>query len=75
MYKKMFELINDKLNFHNNINLEVKKIEIKDNKIKLVFLDKNLMKVKTMRYEMDWIYSELKLKKVYFKPFKDKYFR
>ncbi len=75
MYKKMFELINDKLNFHNNINLEVKKIEIKDNKVKLVFLDKNLMKVKTMRYEMDWIYSELKLKKVYFKPFKDKYFR
>lgn len=75
MYKKMFELINDKLNFHNNIKLEVKKIEIKDNKVKLVFLDKNLMKVKTMRYEMDWIYSELKLKKVYFKPFKDKYFR
>lgn len=75
MYKKMFELINDKLNFHNNINLEVKKIEIKDNKVKLVFLDKNLMKVKTMRYEMDWIYSELKLKKVYFKAFKDKYFR
>ena len=75
MYKKMFELINDKLNFHNNINLEVKKIEIKDNKVKLVFLDKNVMKVKTMRYEMDWIYSELKLKKVYFKPFKDKYFR
>jgi hypothetical protein len=71
----MFELINDKLNFHNNIKLEVKKIEIKDNKVKLVFLDKNLMKVKTMRYEMDWIYSELKLKKVYFKPFKDKYFR
>lgn len=75
MYKKMFELINDKLNFHNNIKLEVKKIEIKDNKVKLVFLDKNLMKVKVMRYEMDWIYSELKLKKVYFKPFKDKYFR
>lgn len=75
MYRKMFELINDKLNFHNNIKLEVKKIEIKDNKVKLVFLDKNLMKVKTMRYEMDWIYSELKLKKVYFKPFKDKYFR
>lgn len=75
MYKKMFELINDKLNFHNNIKLEVKKIEIKDNKVKLVFFDKNLMKVKVMRYEMDWIYSELKLKKVYFKPFKDKYFR
>ena len=65
MYKKIFELINDKLNFHNNINLEVKKIEIKDNKVKLVFLDKNLMKVKTMRYEMDWIYSELKLKSLF----------
>jgi hypothetical protein len=73
----MFELINNELNFLNDNTLELKKIEIKGIKVKLVFLDKNLMKVKTMLYEMDWLGPEpkLKFKKDYVKPFNDKYFR
>ena len=82
MYSKMFELINDELNFLNDNTLELKKIEIKSNKVKFVFLDKlylgrPLMKVKVRRYEMDWFPEEpkLKFKKEYLKPFNDKYFR
>lgn len=77
MYSKMFELINKELNALNDNALELKKIEIKGIKVKLVFLDKNDMKVKTILYEMDWFAQEpkLKFKKVYDKPFNDKYFR
>lgn len=81
MFSKMFELINDELNFLiNNIpkgTLELKKIEIKGNKVKFVFLDKIDIKVKIMIYEIDWLSSEPKLefKNDYSKPFNDKYFR
>ena len=81
MYSKMFELINDKLNSiiddTSTNTLELKKIEIKGIKVKFVFLDTDIMKMQIMRYEFDWFSSEpkLKFKKVYFKPFKDKYFR
>lgn len=73
----MFELIDKELNSLNDNALELKKIEIKGIKVKLVFLDRNIMKVKTMLYEMDWFSPELKLKfkKDYVKPFNDKYFR
>ena len=37
MYSKMFELINDELNSLNDNTLELKKIEIKSNKVKFVF--------------------------------------
>ena len=81
MYSKMFDLINDELNLLNDNTLELKKIEIKSNKVKFVYLDrlyrdKPLMKVKTRIYEIDW-FSEpkLKFKKEYLKPFNDKYFR
>ena len=77
MYKKMFDLINNELNFLHDKRLELKKIEIKGIKIKLVFLDRQLMEVKTILYEMDLFSNEpkLKLKKDYLKPFSDKYFR
>ena len=77
MYKKMFDLINNELNFLHDKRLELKKIEIKGIKIKLVFLDRQLMEVKTVLYEMDLFSTEprLKFKKNYLKPFKDKYFR
>lgn len=77
MYSKMFELINKELNALNDNALELKKIEIKGIKVKLVFLDKNDMKVKTILYEMDWFAPEpmLKFRKVHVKPFNDKYFR
>ena len=77
MYSKMFELINNELNFLHDKRLELKKIEIKGIKIKLVYLDRQLMEVKTVLYEMDLFSNEpkLKLKKDYLKPYKDKYFR
>ncbi len=77
MYSKMFELINDELNFLHDKRLELKKIEIKGIKIKLVYLDRQLMEVKTRLYEFDLFGPEPKLnfKKDYLKPFKDKYFR
>ena len=57
-YSKMFELISDEINFLIERNTpknkyELKKIEIKGNEVKLVFLDKILNKVKTMIYEFD----------------------
>lgn len=77
MYKKMFELINNELNFLINDELDLKKIEIKGNKVKFVFLKSNLLTVKVVNYELDLLGTEpiLKFKNEYIKPFKDKYFR
>ena len=77
MYSKMFELINDELNFLHDKRLELKKIEIKGIKIKLVYLDRQLAEVKVRNYEIDWFSHEPKLvfKKEYVKKWNDKYFR
>ena len=75
MYNIMFNLINDEINHLADKTLELRKIEIKGIKIKLVFLDRNTMKVKTRLYEFDWFNEKLEFKKEYSKPFKDKYFR
>lgn len=77
MYSKMFELINNELNFLINDELDLKKIEIKGNKVKFVFLKSNLLTVKVVNYELDLLGTEpiLKFKNEYIKPFKDKYFR
>lgn len=75
MYSIMFNLINDELNSLTDKTLELRKIEIKGIKIKLVFLDRNTMKVKTRLYEFDWFNEKLEFKREYTKPFKDKYFR
>ncbi len=75
MYTIMFNLINDELNCLVDNTLELRKIEIKGIKVKLVFLDRNTMKVKTRLYEFDWFNKKLEFKKEYTKPFKDKYFR
>ena len=80
MYTKIFELINDEISLLSARmpdRWELVKIEIRGIKIKLVFLDKNEMKVETRLYEVDLFSQEpkLKLKKDYWKPFKDKYFR
>jgi len=77
MYEKMFELINETLIFLDKTQelLELKKIEIKGIKIKLVFLDRINMKVKTRLYVFDWFNERLDFKREYTKPFKDKYFR
>jgi hypothetical protein len=77
MYKKMFELIDNELNFLINDKLELKKIEIKGNKVKFVFLNRNMLTLKVRNYELDLFGTEpiLKFKKDYVKPFKDKYFR
>ena len=77
MFKKMFELINNELNFLINDELDLKKIEIKGNKVKFVFLKSNLLTVKVVNYELDLLGTEpiLKFKNEYIKPYKDKYFR
>ena len=77
MYKKMFDLISNELNFLLNDGVELKKIEIKNNKVKFVFLMQNMLTVKVVNYEMDFLDKELMLKpkNTYIKPFKDKYFR
>lgn len=77
MYSKRFELINNELNFLINDKLELKKIEIKGNKVKFVFLKRNMLEVKVRNYELDLLGTEpiLMFKKEYTKPFKDKYFR
>ena len=77
MYTIMFNLINDELNRLIDKTLELRKIEIKGIKVKLVFLDRNLVKVKTRNYEIDWFSHEPKLvfKKEYVKEYNDKYFR
>ena len=77
MYKKMLELISNELDYLVRDDLELKKIEIKGNKVKFVFLKRDMLTVKVANYEMDLLGSEpmLKPKNTYIKPFKDKYFR
>jgi len=77
MYTKMFEILNNELNFLHDKRLELKKIEIKGIKIKLVYLDRQLAEVKVRNYEIDMFGPEPKLvfKKEYVKEWNDKYFR
>ena len=77
MYEKMFELINETLNFIDKSQefLELKKIEIKGIKIKLVYLDRINMKVKVRLYEFDWFNEKMDFKREYEKDYTDKYFR
>lgn len=79
MYKKIFDLINDELNsiLAKEKFYELKKLEIREYKVKFVFLDSALLAVKVFNYELDFLGPEpkLKLKNDYIKPFKDKYFR
>ena len=77
MYKKMFELISNELDYLINDELELKKVEIKGNKVKFVFLKRNTVTVVVVNYEMGFLDKEpiLKFKSDYIKPFKDKYFR
>ena len=79
MYKKIFDLINEELNsiLANEKFFELKKLEIRENKIKFVFLNTALLAVKVINYELDLLSPEprLKHKKDYLKPYKDKYFR
>lgn len=79
MYKKIFDLINEELNsiLANEKFFELKKLEIRENKIKFVFLNTALLAVKVINYELDLLSPEprLKHKKDYLKPYTDKYFR
>ena len=77
MYKKMFDLISNELDYLINDEVELKKIEIKGNKVKFVFLKRDMLTVKVITYEMDLLGTKpvLKFKNDYIKPFKDKYFR
>ena len=79
MYKKIFDLINDELNsiLAKEKFYELKKLEVRDYKVKFVFLDSALLAVKVIKYELDFLGPEPKLKhkKDYLKPYSDKYFR
>ena len=77
MYKKMLELISNELDYLIKDYLELKKIEIKGNKVKFVFLTRDTLTVKVVNYEIDLLGTQpiLKFKNDYMKPFKDKYFR
>ena len=77
MYSKVFEMINDELNFLHDKRLELRKIEIRGIKVKLVYLDRQLAEVKVRNYEIDYFSPEPKLifKKEYVKEWNDKYFR
>ena len=77
MYKKMLELISNELDYLIKDYLELKKIEIKGNKVKFVFLTRDTLTVKVVHYEIDLLGTQpiLKFKNDYIKPFKDKYFR
>ena len=79
MYKKIFDLINDELNsiLAKEKFYELKKLEVRDYKVKFVFFDSALLAVKVIKYELDFLGPEPKLKhkKDYLKPYKDKYFR
>lgn len=88
MYKKVFELINDKLNSIlvdktkyplelDKNSYELKKLEIRGNKVKFVFLNRDQLTVKVINYEIDWLGPEprLKYKNDYLKAYTDKYFR
>ena len=73
----MLELISNELDYLIKDYLELKKIEIKGNKVKFVFLTRDTLTVKVVNYEMDVLGTQpiLKFKNDYIKPFKDKYFR
>lgn len=77
MFKTIFELINNELNYLINDELELMKIEIKGNKVKFVFLKRDMLTIKVVNYEIDLLGTKpiLKFKNDYIKPFKDKYFR
>lgn len=77
MYEKMFQLINETLGFIDKSQkfLELKKIEIRGIKIKLVYLDRINMKVKVRLYEFDWFNEKMDFKREYEKDYTDKYFR
>jgi hypothetical protein len=77
MYKKILELISNELDYLIKDYLELKKIEIKGNKVKFVFLTRDTLTVKVVNYEIDLLGTQpiLKFKNDYMKPFKDKYFR
>lgn len=90
MYKKIFNLINEELNSilvnkpKNELSLELnkntyelKKIEIRENKVKFVFLNLSQLVVKVFNYEIVFLGSEprLKYKNDYIKPYTDKYLR
>jgi len=77
MYEKMFQLINETLSFIDKSQefLELKKIEIRGIKIKLVYLDRINMKVKVKLYEFDWFNERMEFKREYEKNYTDKYFR
>lgn len=77
MYEKMFQLINETLSFIDKSQefLELKKIEIRGIKIKLVYLDRINMKVKVRLYEFDWFNEKMDFKREYEKDYTDKYFR
>jgi hypothetical protein len=77
MYEKMFQLINETLSFIDKSQefLELKKIEIRGIKIKLVYLDRKNMKVRVKLYEFDWFNEKMDFKREYEKDYTDKYFR
>jgi len=79
MYKKIFDLIYEELNsiLVDNKFYELKKLEIRENKVKFVFLSNVPFAVKVIKYELDFLGPEpkLKYKNDYLKPYKDKYFR
>lgn len=90
MYKKIFDLINEEINSilvdkpKNELSLELnkntyelKKIEIRGNKVKFVFLNIGQLVVKVINYEIELVSSEprLKYKNDYLKPYTDKYLR
>ena len=90
MYKKIFNLINEELNSilvdkpKNELSLELnkntyelKKIEIRENKVKFVFLNLGQLVIKVINYEIVFLGSEpkLKYKNDYLKPYTDKYLR
>jgi len=75
--KTLFELICDELDYILNDDLELMKIEIKGNKVKFVFLKRDMLIIKVVNYDIDLLGTKpiLKFKNDYIKPFKDKYFR
>ena len=90
VYKKIFDLINNEINSilvdkpKNELSLELnkntyelKKIEIRGNKVKFVFVNLSQLVVKVINYELQWFGSEvsLKYKNDYLKPYTDKYLR
>ena len=80
MYKKIFDLIYEELNsilVNHEKFYELKKLEIRENKVKFVFLNTALLAVKVINYQIDLLGPEprLKHKNDYIKPYTDKYFR